>query len=180
MTSITSAFSWLSAEVLTCLFTGITAYIAWKVMKAQETASLPTMFLKIERYDNGVLLRFSFRNRHNHPIKILRVKSSGCSPSVKLSLVTSKMIGTIGTKPVRQISTNGIADYSIPINMELGSAERGSDSGEREFQLLSTLLPSQTLYFSALVDMCDGTEKYFIIKRKITLSEELRKIIKSA
>lgn len=163
-------------ETLTAIFTALTAYIAWKVMKGQHHAALPSAFLGLDKYQNGLTLRVTIRNRHSHPIRVTNIEVSK-PRSIKLAPVRGSSSGHIGsgvnTQPVHSVSYGDAEPKaSWPLDITLGSQGRGSDNAYRDFVIFTTSKKLKKITVTVKIDPSDGTNKIWKLSRSITVNSQ--------
>lgn len=148
------------SALMTSLFTGATAVIAWRAMKQQQSRELPSVFLEIEEFDNGIVLEVSIRNRYDHPIRATTIKV--LKPRhVCLAPVWTTAVGTTSDgRSHNWVSYKGNTPArEWPLKMELGSRSR-SDYGKREYVILTRSKKPTAITVDVVFDPSEGAENF--------------------
>lgn len=135
---------------------------------------MPSAFLRLDEYQNGLTLTVTIRNRHNHPIKVTNLEVSK-PRSIKMAPVKGSFDGHRGSgKNKQRVYTVHSGDEapktSWPIDMTLGSQGLGGDSGYREFVTFTDSKIPTKITVIATIDPSDGTDKYWKLRRSIPVS----------
>ena len=160
---------------LIAIFTGLTAWVTWKLYEDQKAQRLPAVFLRCDMFDNGCRLRITVRNRADHPMRVIgmEVVNSGQIGLVKYRGSAS---GTRGTQRINEVYGEGPAQRSVETDMTLTSVNRNSDSGYREYVLFASRPPAQ-IEMKIFCDPSDGSGAQQIIRRSYRFSVSERRTI---